>query len=262
MASHRIRSLLPHAALAASLVCTSAWSATRPLTDDELTEVHAQGLVTLSNTTYNGLDFSTITLNADISLNANLHNIMLGQYTNATNNGGGVDINIPTLQFGTSGGTTAQQTVQITDPYIQFIYNNAGGAGNGQVVGMRIGFEGISGNVGLLMTALSGSLQVDDGAAGVLTSNGYRSTTACPSTGGACMALSQIGGIVAGNSSGPSRDFWIAMLSQAVQFPAQPGMTTPNIAQPGVWLNWTDRLSATNTTGQLLENMLQQQLHR
>jgi len=185
-----------------------------------------------------------------------LQNVVLGQYTSATNNGSGADINIPLVQFGTSAGTAAQQTVQITDPYIQFVYNSAGGAGNGQVVGMRIGFGGISGNVGLLMNTISGSLAIDDGTAGVLSSDAYRSATACAGTN--CMPLSQIGGIVAGNASGPSRDFWISMLSQAVQFPAQAGMSAPAVAQTGVWLNWTDRLTAANTAGTIAPNAFAQ----
>jgi len=236
-----------------SLCATPACAAPVALSDQELTEVYGQGLVTVDNTTFNGLNFSTITLNSDITLNANLKNIVLGQYTSATNNGSGADINISTLQFGTSSGTTAQQTVDITNPYIEFVYNNAG-AGKNQVVGMRVGFQGISGNVGLLMNTISGSLQVDNGSGTLLSSNGYRSTTACAGT--SCIPLSQIGGIVAGNASGPSRDFWISMLSQAVQFPGQPGMTQPNLAQPGVWLNWTDRLTAQNTSGTIAANSL------
>jgi hypothetical protein len=234
-----------------------AWCAPSVLTDQELTEVSGQGLLTLNNTSLNGLDFSTITLNANVTLNANLHNILLGQYGSTAN--GGADISIPLFQFGSSAGTTAQQTVQIIDPYIEFVYNNTAGAGQKQVIGMRIGFEGISGNIGLLMSTVSGSLQVNDATTGLLTSNSYRSTSACAGT--TCMPLSQIGGIVAGNTSGPSRDFWISMLSQAVQFPASPGLSQPNLAQPGVWLNWTDRLSAANTTGVVLANLLAQ-VHR
>ncbi|MET3120787.1 hypothetical protein AAKU67_000365 [Oxalobacteraceae bacterium GrIS 2.11] len=235
----------------------SAWCAPTALSDQELTEVSGQGFVTLSNANLNGLDFSTITLNANVMLNANLHNILLGQYGSTAN--GGADINIPQFQFGTSAGTTAQQTVQIINPYIEFVYNNTSGAGQSQVVGMRIGFEGIAGNVGLLMNTVSGSLQIDNGAGGLLTSNGYRSTTACAGT--SCMPLSQIGGVVAGNANGPSRDLWISMLSQAVQFPAQSGLTQPTMAQPGMWLNWTDRVAAANTTGMVLANLLAQ-VHR
>lgn len=256
----RIRLLLLCIVGIAGTVCTSAWSAPRALSDSELAEVSGQGgFVTLDNTSLGGFNFSTITMNANVTLNANLQNVMLGQYTSTTNNGSGADINIPLVQFGTSSGTTAQQTVQITDPYLQFVYNNAGGAGNGQVVGMRIGFGGISGNVGLLMNTVSGSLAIDDGTTGVLTSDAYRSTTACAGT--TCVPLSQIGGVVAGNASGPSRDFWISMLSQAVQFPAQAGMSAPAVAQAGVWLNWTDRLTAANTAGSIAPNMFAHLAH-
>lgn len=241
------------------LCVTPAWATPLELSDLELSEVAGQGLINVSNTSLNGLDFSTITLNSDITLNANLRNIVLGQYTNSTNNGNGSDINISLMQFGTSAGTTAQQTVSISNPYIEFVYNNAGGAGNGQVVGMRIGFEGISGNVGLSMNTVSGSLQIDGGAAGILTSNAYRANNICAGT--SCIPLTQIGGVVAGNASGPSRDFWISMLSQAVQFPAQPGMAQPNVAQTGAWLNWTDRLIAQNTTGTIQANVLTQLRH-
>jgi len=238
---------------------TSAWATARELSDQELTEVSGQGLVDVTNSSLNGLDFSTITFNSDISLNANLRNIVLGQYTNSANNGSGSDINISLMQFGTSAGTTAQQTVQINNPYIEFVYNNAGGAGNGQVIGMRLGFEGISGNVGLLMNSVSGSLQIDGGAAGILTSNASRANNICAGT--TCIPLSQIGGVVAGNASGPSRDFWISMLSQAVQFPGQPGMALPNVAQSGAWMNWTDRLIAQSTSGTIQANVLAQMLH-
>ncbi len=241
---------------AAELCITPAWAKPVALSDSELAEVSGQGLINVSNSSLNGLDFSTITFNSDITLNANLHNIVLGQYTNTANNGSGADINISLMQFGTSAGTVAQQTVSISNPYIEFVYNNAGGPGNSQVIGMRLGFEGISGNVGLLMNTVSGSLQIDGGTAGILTSNGYRADNICAGT--TCIPLTQIGGVVAGNASGPSRDFWISMLSQAVQFPAQPGMTQPNLAQTGAWMNWTDRLTAQNTAGAIQANMLAQ----
>jgi hypothetical protein len=250
MVLRRIGLLLLSFAALGGTCAHNASAAPQELSDQELTQVTGQGLVTLDNTSSGGLNFSTITFNANVTLNANLQNIVLGQYTSTTNNGGGADINIPLVQFGSGTGTT----VQISDPYIQFVYNNAAGAGNNQVVGMRIGFEGISGNVGLLMSTISGSLQIADGSTGTLTSDGYRSTTAC--AGATCFPLSQIGGVVAGNASGPSRDFWISLLSQPVQFPAQAGMTQPAVAQAGVWLNWTDRLTASNTTGTIQPNML------
>jgi len=231
-----------------------AWAAPKEMSDGELAAVSGQGLLTLSNSSAGGLNFSTLTFNSDITLNANFQNIVLGQYGATSRNGASADINIPVLQFGRTDASTAQQTVQITDPYVEFVYNNSGGAGNGQVVGMRLGFNGISGDVGLLMSDISGSLQIADGSAGTLHTDSSRSTTACLNQA-TCIPLSQIGGVTAGNASGPSRDFWISMLSQPVQFPAQAGMSAPSVAAAGFWLNWTDRLVALNTGGLIPANV-------
>jgi hypothetical protein len=248
MSLTRLGLFLSTSASAALLCIGTAWGKPVELSEQELAAVCGQGLVTLANSSLNGLDFSTITLNADVTMSANFKNIVLGQYTATANNGSGADINIPLLQFGRSDGATAQKVVQITNPYVEFIYNNAAGAGNSQVVGMRFGFEGIAGDVGLLMSSISGSLQIDGGAAGILSSNGQRSASAC-ATPTSCLALSLIGGVTAGNTTGASRDFWISVLSKPVQFAAQAGLSQPNIAQAGVWLNWTDRLTALNTSG-------------
>lgn len=220
---------------------------TLELSEQELAAVSAQGLTILSNSSYNGLDFSRITLNADLSLNANFKNIMLGQYSYGPNNGTGADINMPLLQFGRSDGTAAQRLVQISNPYLEFVYDNAAGAGNKQVIGLRVGFDSIAGDIGLRLASLSGSMLVDGGTAGVLdsnTGNGKRWDGACATGASSCLALSQIGGVTAGNASGPSRDFWISMLTAPVQFQAAAGLPQPNIAQAGAWLNFRDRLVA------------------
>jgi hypothetical protein len=245
--------------IAAPFCAGGAVAAPKELSDTELSAVSGQGLATLTNSSGNGLNFSTLTFNADVTLNANFHNVVLGQYNIPSNNGTGSDINIPLMQFGRSDGTTAQQTVQITNPYVEFVYNNSTGANTGQVIGMRLGFQGISGDVGLNMSSVSGSLQVANSTGGLLSSLGSRSGTACVATT-SCIPLSQIGGVTAGNASGPSRDFWISMLSQSVQFPAQDGMTAPAVAQAGAWLNWTDRLTALNTSGLIPPNVAQAML--
>jgi hypothetical protein len=254
----RIAYFLVNFAIVALLCTGKAWGALLELSDDELAAVSGQGLVTLDNTISGGLDFSTVTLNSTIALNANFQNVLLGQ-NNV--NGAGADINIPTLQFGTGGTPLSATAVQITNPYLQFVYNAAGT----QILGMRLGFEGISGNVGTLMSTVSGSLQIADGAGNTLTSNGSRLTSlTCTGTscGGGTLPLSAIGGVSAGTTAAPSRDFWISMLSQTVQFPAQPGLSAPNVAQAGVWLNWTDRLTALNTTGSVPNNVVLAMLRR
>lgn len=235
----------------AGLLCAASVHAKRvTLTDHEMSEVNAQGLFILENSSYGGLDFSKIALDADVDLSANFRNMLLG--TSAT---GVSDIHISDLQFGRSDGDEANRLVKISNPYIQFIYNKPLNAPT-QVVGIRLGFDGISGDVGFLGKVISGSMYVDGtGTAvnGVLDATGKQwtgsnapciATATCGTTN--YINLAQLGAITAGNTSGPSRDFWISALMQPVQFeaPKNSGLTDPPIAQAGYWLNWRDRLIA------------------
>jgi hypothetical protein len=68
------------------------------------------------------------------------------------------------------------------------------------------------------------------------------------------VSLSQVGAVTAGDSTGPSRDFWISILKAPVQFPSADGMPALTTAQAGIWLNWRDRLTALNLTGTLPAN--------
>ncbi|RZI40470.1 hypothetical protein EGT07_22780 [Herbaspirillum sp. HC18] len=237
---------------AATLFCAGQASAQlRPLSESELSAQHAQGLLELSNSSANGFDFTRLALGADVTLNANFRNVRLGEYNYSTRNGTGADIDMPLLQFGRSDGTAAQRLVQISNPYLEFVYRNAADPATREVVGVRFGFDGISGDVGLTLSALSGSMRVDGGAAGVLDSRsdpggGKRWDGSCTAP---CLNFAQLGGVRAGDASGPSRDFWISALKTAVQFQAPSGTTqVPDMAQAGLWLNWRDKLAAISTT--------------
>jgi hypothetical protein len=236
---------------AAALLCAAAPARTQgvPLPDAELSQVWGQALLELTNTQVNGFDFSRITLNADISLSANLSGLRLGEYAitdPSKRNGTGADIDLGRLQFGRSDAGDALRTVAITDPYFEFVYKNAADASKREVVGMRLGFGGIKGDLGVQINALSGSLRIDLGAQGVIDSGndaqgGKRwDGTSCGSS--ACaVALSQLGLLTAGDANGASRDFFISVLKQSVQFPSVNGVITPEAAA-GFWLNWRDRL--------------------
>lgn len=246
------RRLLVPALAALGLFLSGAASAQmKPMSDTELSRVTGQGMFTVSNSSYNGFDFTRIGLDADINLNANLSNIRLGEYTYAQRNGTGADIDISTLNFGRSDGTAANRLVQITNPYFEFVYQNDASSGQRQIVGMRLGFDGIAGDIGTKIASLSGSILINGGAAGNIDSNndplgGKRwdgSSTANT------LSFAQVGGVTAGDASGPSRDFWISLLKTPVQFQAAPGMPAPAEAQAGIWLNWRDKLSALNLTG-------------
>lgn len=237
--------------VAAIMSTGSAWAQLKPMSEQEMSSTHGQGFLVLNNSSYGGFDFSRIALGADITLNANFRNVRLGEYSYAVRNGTGADVDMPLLQFGRSDGTYEQRLVQITNPYLEFVYRNAADAATREVIGVRFGFEGISGDVGLTLNTLSGSMRVDGGAAGVLDSRtdpggGKRWDGSCTAP---CLNFAQLGGVRAGDSSGPSRDFWIAALKTAVQFQPPAGVSAPDIAQAGMWMNWRDRLSAINTTG-------------
>ncbi len=233
-----------------------------PLPDAELARVWGQAMVAITNTSLNGLDFSRLTLNADLKLSANFSNLRLGEYHYAPRNGSGADIEIGRLQFGRSDLGDAQRTVALSNPYFELVYRPASSAGDREIVGMRLGFEGVSGAFGLRASQISGSLAIaDNQSASVLDSRqdplgGKRwdgsvcGASACP------FSLAQIGSLQAGDAAGPSRDLFLSVLKSAVQFPAAAaGMAAPDIAQAGLWMNWRDKLSAGNLNAVLPPNL-------
>jgi hypothetical protein len=244
-------------ALASLLFLTPAKAQLRRLSEAELSTVSGQGLFAVSNASLNGYDFMRISLDADVTLNANLYQLRLGEYNYAPRNGLGADLDIGALQFGRSDGSAAQRLVQITNPYFEFVFRDTGTAGQREVMGLRLGFDGIAGDIGTKIASLSGSVRIDAGAAGAIDSaldpgGGKRWDGSCA---GCALSLSQVGAVTAGDANGPSRDFWISVLKAPVQFPSSPGMPALTPAQAGVWLNWRDKLTALNITGALPPNL-------
>jgi hypothetical protein len=242
---------VPALAALGLFLCGTASAQMKPMSDTELSTVTGQGLFTVSNSSYSGFDFTRIGLDADVTLNANLSNLRLGQYAYAQRNGTGADIDIGTLNFGRSDGTAANRLVQITNPYFEFVYQNDVSSGQRQIVGMRLGFDGIAGDIGTKIASLSGSVLINGGAAGTIDSNNdplggkrWDGTSTANK-----LSFAQVGGVTAGDASGPSRDFWISVLKTPVQFQAASGMPALTEAQAGIWLNWRDKLSALNLTG-------------
>ena len=241
-------------ALACALAAGSAHAQSKPdlkpLDDAELSGVWGQALLDLTNTSQGGYDFSRITLNADITMSSSLSGLVLGTHADGTS-----DINISTLNFGRSDASDAQRTVAIANPYFEWVYSGSAAAGNQQVVGMRIGFGGIAGDVGLMMNTVSGALTINT-PSGTMSSVGSQQTALTGCSGTCTTALNQIGGVTAGNGDGASRDFFLSILKSAVAWPTtNAALGTSATAQAGFWLNWTDRLNAINTTGTTLPNV-------
>lgn len=218
-----------------------------PIDDEGLSQITGQAMFSLSNTSADGFDFSRITLNADVKLAATLGGLRLGEYTRTLRNGTGADIDIGTLQF---GNAATRSTVAITDPYVEFVYRNVGNVATREVVGMRLGFGSIKGDISLQANAVSGALLIQSGSNSIDSSKdplgGVRWDGSTCAGGSACtLKLSDLAGVKAGDTSGASRDFFISVLKTAVAFPtANSALAASPAAQAGFWLNWRDRLSA------------------
>ncbi len=235
------RRVLATTALAATLLAASqpACAQGKPMDDAALSDTWGQALIDLTNTTADGYQFSRLTFNADISLSASLSGLKLG-----TNSSGVSNIDISTLNFGRSDSTDAARTVSISNPYFEWVYSGDAGTANRQVVGMRVGFSSISGDVGLLMNTVSGSLSVTTASGTTLSGTGSGLTSLTGSSGS--VALSSIGGVTASDS----RDFFVSVLKSALTWPTTTsGVSASAQAQAGFWMNWTDHLTALNTTG-------------
>jgi len=221
----------------------------KPMDDAALSDTWGQALIDLTNTSQGGYDFSRITLNADVTMSSSLKGLVLGTHADGTS-----DINISTLNFGRSDLDDAHRTVAIANPYFEWVYSGTLAGGDRQVVGMRIGFGGITGDVGLAMNSVSGALTINT-SSGAMSSVGSQSTALTGCSGACTTALNQIGGVTAGTADGPSRDFFLSILKAAVTYPTTPGLAAPAAAQAGFWMNWTDRLAALNTTGTVPPNV-------
>lgn len=268
----------------ATLLCANcAMAQAVPLDDAELGQVWGQAMLELTNTSSGGQDFSRITLNADVALSANLKEMRLGGY-NRDVMGTGYDIDLKALQFGRNPEGTPSNSpdriVKITNPYFEFVYKNSANSATREVIGMRLGFEGISGYLGTQIRSLSGSIRADiagvpvtttttttdpitgvvtttttstpsvvafDSGTGTKRSNGTAAGTVNP------VLLSTVGEFKLGNAAGPTRDFFIGVQSQDVTYPTVVGVTTPTAAM-GFWLNMRDRVAG--TVGDMPANQL------
>lgn len=243
---------------AAALACTSSVVCAQgvPVEDDDLAGVWGQAMFSVDNRAAAGFDFTRITLNADLKLNANFSNIQAGPKADPV-------VNIGELRFVSSGADGALNYVQLADPYFELVYKNQTNdtLTEREIIGARFGFGSINGNLGTLFNKLQGNILITNGMgagseAGDLSLNqaaGASSNFACTGTGSGCVngsiAMSQVGAVQA---SGPT-DFFISLLSQGV---SSFGDGTTSTAPEGIAVNWTQGLSYKNITGVVLGNPL------
>lgn len=158
------------------------------MTDDELSETQGQALYSLNRQNQGGLSFYTLSMEANIGLNANIKNLQLGCGGVNSSSKAGCDIDIQNVSFGciaNASGTCitipksdsrqpdgAVQEVQagdkaqgqmkdfnLTNPFYQFAIKNADSASTREVVGVRIGAAEVEGPMSFgALTSFSGYL--------------------------------------------------------------------------------------------------------
>lgn len=221
-----------------------------PVGDDELSGVWGQAMFTVENTSTAPLNFTKITLNADIKLNADFYNVAFGKVTDPTSGTTTTALDIPQLSF--VSGLSGEHYVSIKDPYLQFVYKNQMNANlaDREIVGLRFGFGEISGNLGVKLNSLAGQMTLQDGTGGTgqgtLTLNSAATTTNFQTTTGTPVAMNLVGQLQANKST----DFFISWLAEGVSY----GDGTS--AAKGLTINWNSNLSYMNLSGVVMQNPL------
>lgn len=141
------------------------------MADEELSEVQGQALYSLNRQEQDGLSFYTLSMEADIALNANIKNLQVGcggVNSSATGKGGMCDLDIQDFSFGCIASSSGQcitlpksdprqangviQEVTLGDkpqsqmkdfnlknPFFQFAIKDANKASTREIMGIRIG---------------------------------------------------------------------------------------------------------------------------
>lgn len=223
-----------------------------PLNDEELSGVWGQAMFSVDNTSTAPYDFTKITLNADVKLNADFYNVALGKVTDATSGTTTTALDIGELHFVDGLPGTNQNYVSIKDPYLQFVYKNqtSTNLADREIVGFRFGFGEISGNLGVKLNSLAGQMTLQDGTGGTgqgtLTLNSATTTTNFQTTSGTPVAMNSVGQLRADKST----DFFISLLTEGVSY----GDGTS--AAKGLTINWNSNLSYMNLSGAVYQQPL------
>lgn len=241
--------------------------------DGELSEVTGQALVEVVKTIGNGgsngdsgLTFTRIRLGVKATLNANIKTIELGNYEvpwtsdddrlNSAHVAQDILIQNATLGcVSTTDGdcNAADRYFTVTKPYIEFAYKNDGGP-NKELVGLRLGAEGVNGWLGGDILALSGDVY-GSGCVTFICGSGEahdprgKSLTA---VGVFTIDYTAIHRLQLNNTN----NFYLGLQKTNVNYP-KVGTGPQGVAKPGFWMNLQDGVTidpADVLTGTRMDN--------
>lgn len=214
--------------LLAFFLFNSLAQALEPISDDEMSEIYGQGLITLSETrsvnyASNNITFTRVNIPGEIRLQASIDSLKLGYYDDTSlgySNGVGWDIDLTGFELGQGQDVRADQGL-----YLELAYKDYGGTEAGrELIGIRIGFPHMQGNIGLGgINAISGRMNIENIALGPLglpipvEINGHRDTTV-DLIGFLPISLALLEPLLTGIGLRDTSDFWLSSVRQNLQW--------------------------------------------
>ena len=151
----------------------------KALSDDEMSQVEGQALLSLTNKADSGqgLNFYKLGMEATVDINANIRKLQLGcggVNSGISGKGGMCDIDIDNLSLSGLGNTReerASSSAKLTNPFLEFAIKNPDSASTREVMGFRVSAEKVAGLLTLGeensgnpngINSLSGYLKIND----------------------------------------------------------------------------------------------------
>lgn len=202
--------------------------ALEPISDEEMSEIYGQGLITLTETrsvnyATNNTTFTRVNIPGEIRLQASIDSLKLGYYNDSNlgySNGTGWDIDLTGFELGQGKDIRADQGL-----YLELAYKDYGGTGAGrELIGIRIGFPHMQGNIGLGgINAISGRMNIENIALGPLglpipvEINGHRDTSVTL-IGFLPISLALLEPLLTGIGLRDTSDFWLSSVRQNLKW--------------------------------------------
>lgn len=235
---------------ASLLASTASFAELLPMSNIAMAKQSGQGVIEVSETLAGvvaqpgGTDtsFTRITIGADISINANISRLVLGEGVrpDGIDNSNGLataDIDFMDVSLGTIDPDGTVHDFQIVDPYVEFARDTSG-----NLIGFRLGFGEVYGTLGLEITTLSGDVQVV-GELWPITLDSWahsiREDDIASLIGLASIDLGNFKKLEFNNAN----NMYLGLQSTAINYPKL-GAGPQGTAQAGFWLNLQDGVTA------------------
>lgn len=270
------------------LSAAAAQAEMRDISDDAMSDVWGRAMFELTNSTITptstmgqptgvsgevvgSINYTKVTVGAEMELDAEIGKLRLGSYTKAVNDNGGSDINADKIIFTGYQRDGVYYPFKVKNPYLEFAMTNPTDSTKREILGFRFGFEQVDGVLGAALANLSGrvmltsktvttaageqQLLINDNAArsdgtayvvpvvaGVPGAPGAAITGAYKEVEAVCLGRTGDQGICGAGTDTTTKDFWISVNKvNNLYYPkVSSSVTDYTPAQQGVWMNLTD----------------------